>query len=41
VIGIWGIRELENKHYAVGEITKKLQFALESAKQKQVSYAIK
>ncbi len=40
VIGIWAIRELENKRYAVGEITKKLQLALNSEKQKQVAYAV-
>jgi 4-amino-4-deoxychorismate lyase len=41
VIGIWGVRVLENNHYIVGEITKHLQFTLESEKQKQVAYAIK
>ena len=41
IMGICGVRQIENQNFTVGEITKKLQFALESAKQKQVSYAIK
>jgi 4-amino-4-deoxychorismate lyase len=41
IMGICGVRQIENQDFTVGEITKKLQFALESAKQKQVSYAIK
>ncbi|MDD2865664.1 MAG: aminodeoxychorismate lyase [Methylococcales bacterium] len=37
VMGICGVRELENKSYKLGEITKKLQFILENEKQKQVA----
>lgn len=40
VIGIWGIRELNGQHFSEKKITKKLQFELESEKQKQVAYAI-
>lgn len=37
IMGICGVRELENKSYKLGEITKKLQFILENEKQKQVA----
>ena len=40
IIGIWGVRQLENKHYSIGPITKQLQQALYFEKQKQVSYAL-
>ncbi len=38
IIGIWGIRELANRHYAIGNMTKTLQHALLCEKQKQVVY---
>jgi 4-amino-4-deoxychorismate lyase len=40
IIGIWGIRQLEDRHYSIGPITKQLQQALNFEKQKQVSYAL-
>lgn len=38
IIGIWGIRELANHHYAIGDMTQTLQHALWCEKQKQVAY---
>ena len=40
IIGIWGIRRLENKHYTIGLITQQLQQALNHEKQQQISYAL-
>jgi 4-amino-4-deoxychorismate lyase len=37
VMGICGIRQIEQQHFSIGEITKKLQFMLKSEKQKQVT----
>jgi 4-amino-4-deoxychorismate lyase len=37
VIGIWGVRQIENQLFKIGEITKQLQMALENEKQKQVA----
>ena len=37
IMGICGVRQIENQHFNIGEITKKLQLALENEKQKQVA----
>ncbi len=37
IMGICGVRQIEQQHFSVGEITKKLQFMLESEKQTQVA----
>lgn len=37
VMGICGVRQIENQSFKIGEITQKLQLALENEKQKQVA----
>lgn len=37
VMGICGVRQIEQQPFSIGEITKKLQLALENDKQKQVA----
>jgi 4-amino-4-deoxychorismate lyase len=36
IIGICGVRQIENQHFKISEMTQKLQRALENEKQKQV-----
>ena len=41
IMGICGVRQIENQFFKIGEITQKLQLVLEHEKQKQVAYAVK
>ena len=37
IMGICGVQQIEQQHFSIGDITKKLQFMLEIEKQKQVA----